>query len=387
MRARSIAKGSRFSAIAYNGRMDNLDEQENEDQTIADLDAARLDAIELRPGMEPLTADEKEAFLRRARAQGRSLTSEEQYALFGPPQETVDRFRRANQESDEQVEEQTAAPLDTRQIDSLAGDFFASEGVETTAPPLIRGIVLDFDETLAVLTTPQEELLARGAREALAYMRSAGMELPDEIAEHLLEARRFAEEKSEDEGDEHLADDALSFLLQFYGFPASRMDPVVLHRAVDIFYAYEMTGWALRPSAKATLKALRESGYRLALMTHYNADRVFQRTVDYLGIRQWFDICISSGAVEYRKPDTRFFQIALDKWGALPYEVVVVGDSLKHDIAGAIETGCLAIHFASDDLRSQTLHDNAEAATTVHPDATITELAALPALVNQWAKA
>ena len=135
------------------------------------------------------------------------------------------------------------------------------------------------------------------------------------------------------------------------------------------------------------LSALRAKGYRLALMTHYNADRVFKRTVDYLGIRQWFDICISSGAVEYRKPDTRFFQIALDKWGALPYEVVVVGDSLKHDIAGANETGSLAVHFVSDDLRSQTLHDNADLAATIHPDATIASLAELPALINEWASA
>lgn len=360
---------------------------ENDPSEIDDAEAARLDAIELRPGMEPLTAEEKEAFLRRARAQGRSLTSEEQYALFGPPQETVERFRSANEAAEKDVDEQTPAPLDAQQIVALAGGFFAEDGIDAPAPPLVRGIILDFDETLAVLTAPQQELLARGAQDALAYMRSTGMDLPDEIAEHLLEARRFAEEKSEDEGDEHLADDALSFLLQFFGFPASRMDPAVLHRAVDLFYAYEMTAWALRPDAKATLKALRAQGYRLALMTHYNADRVFQRTVDYLGIRHWFDLCITSGAVEYRKPDTRFFQIALDKWGALPYEVVVVGDSLKHDIAGAIETGCLAVHFAGDGLRSQTQHDNAELADAVRPDATIVQLAELPALVNEWAKA
>ena len=290
----------------------------NEIENVEDAEGARLDAIELRPGMEPLTADEKEAFLRRARAQGRSLTSEEQYALFGPPQETVDRFRNVNAEADEQVADQEAAYLDAAQVAALSAGFFADQGIEAGGAPLIRGVIIDFDETLAVLKEPQEVLLARGAAEALAYMRSTGMELPDEIETHLLEARRFAEEKSEDEGDEHLADDALSFLLQFYGFPASRMEPEVLQRAVEIFYAYEMTGWALRPDARAMLMALHGRGFRLALMTHYNADRVFQRTIDYLGIRNWFDLCISSGAVEYRKPDTRFFQIALDKWARCP---------------------------------------------------------------------
>lgn len=347
----------------------------------------RLDAVELRPGMEALTAEEKEEFLRRARAEGRSLTSAEQYAIFGPAEEVVDRFRSANQNAEvADVPEQVAAILDAAAIDSLQRDFFDGGKTQVVAPPLIRGIIIDFDETLAVLAQPQEELLRRGADEALAYMRSTGMDLPDEIGEHLLEARRFAEEKSEDEGDEHLADDALSFLLQFFGFPASRMDPDVLHRAVDIFYAYEMTAWQLRPDAKAMLLALRSRGYRLALMTHYNADRVFQRTIDYLGIRPWFDLCISSGAVEYRKPDTRFFQIALDKWDALPYEVVVVGDSLKHDIAGAIETGCLAVLYSGEGVRSQVLHDNAEIADTIQPDATIATLAELPALINEWAK-
>ena len=51
----------------------------------------RLDAVELRPGMEPLTPEEKERFLARVRAQGRSLTSEEQYAIFGPPPEPAEK--------------------------------------------------------------------------------------------------------------------------------------------------------------------------------------------------------------------------------------------------------------------------------------------------------
>ena len=72
--------------------------------------------------------------------------------------------------------------------------------------------------------------------------------------------------------------------------------------------------------------------------------------------------------------------------GALPYEVVVVGDSLKHDIAGAIEIGCLGVLYAGEGLRSQTVHDNSEIADDIHPDATITTLAELPALVNEWAK-
>ena len=101
----------------------------------------------------------------------------------------------------------------------------------------------------------RETLLARGAQAAEAYMRSTGMDLPPDFATNIVEARRFAEEKSAEEKEEHLADDALSFLLQFYGYPTPRMDPQVLKQAVDLFYAPEMTAWRLAAGARQALIA------------------------------------------------------------------------------------------------------------------------------------
>ena len=81
-------------------------------------------------------------------------------------------------------------------------------------------------------------------------------DLPDEFPHHLVEARRFAETKSDDEQEEHTADDALSFLLQFSNYPASRMNEEVLRRAVDLFYAPEMTAWEPMPGAIDLLQRL-----------------------------------------------------------------------------------------------------------------------------------
>ncbi len=333
------------------------------------------------PNIEPLTPEEKEAFLSRARAEGRALTSEEQYAIFGPAPAQVEEFRAA-----EVVDEMEAARLDAAQVQALARDFFPELGGDTPgAPRLVQGIIFDLQDTLATLSRPLDELLAQGAADAVAYMRSTGMELPAEFAANIIEARRFAEEKSEEEHEEHLADDALSFLLQFFGFPASRMDPVVLRRAVDIFYAPEMTAWRLRPGARDLLAALHAEGYKVGIMVNYNADRVFQRAIDYLGIRQWLNLCITSAAVEYRKPDPKFFELALEQWGALAYEVVVVGDSRKEEIAGAIETGCLSVLLEAEDVSAQVAHDNAQLAASVQPDATIRTLDELPALIDAWA--
>jgi putative hydrolase of the HAD superfamily len=334
---------------------------------------------------EPLTPEEKERFLARLRAEGRALTSEEQYAIFGPPPEAPPP---APVYAAEPME---AAPLDETQQQQLASNFFPELG-EGAKPPLrlVQGIIFDFDDTLAHLAQPLAELMAAGAAAAEAYMRGAGMELPPDFAPNIVEARRFAEEKSLEEREEHLADDALSFLLQFYGYPASRMDPDVLKRAVDIFYAPEMTAWRLAPNVKQALQALVADGFKLALLANYNCDRVFQRTVDYLGLRPYFDVCLCSAAVEYRKPDANFFQIVLDRWDALPYEVVVVGDSLVDDIGGGLELGGLTVWVdgpggPAGPASTQVAHQNQAYAGQIAPDAVIRDLAGLPAIVAQWA--
>jgi putative hydrolase of the HAD superfamily len=344
-------------------------------------DETRDDEEELRPGMEPLTAEEKEAFLARARARGRSLTSAEQYAIFGPPPEPS-----AAPKAEIQVAEMQPAHLDRQALAELQKNFFPELGDHAPLPDfsLLRGIIFDFDYTLAELTRPHAELLEEGAKAAVAYMRSTGMELPDDFWNNIIEARRFAEEKSQEEAEEHIADDAMSFLLQFFGYPASQMDTQVLQRAVDVFYAPEMTAWRLRPGVKELLKTLHAAGYKLAIITNYNADRVFQRTIDYLGIRPYLDICLSSASVEYRKPDTKIFTIALERWDALPYEVVVVGDSLADDIAGGIELGALTVLIEQSTM-PQIAFSNEQLASQVHPDARITDLTELPQWLHQWA--
>ena len=334
-----------------------------------------------QPSLEPLTPDEKERFLARVRGEGRMLTDAERAQIFEPAQAA-----RPAPATVIDVAPMPAADLDDEQLARLEQNFFGDLATHVAAPRLVQGVIFDLDHTLATLARPLDELLLAGAQAAEAYMRGTGMELPEDFATNIVEARRFAEEKSAEEKEEHLADDALSFLLQFFGYPASRMDPEVLKRAVDIFYAQEMTAWRLRPGAIALLETLHSQGYRLALLANYNCDRVFQRTVDYLGIRPFFDLCLCSASVEYRKPDARYFQIVLDRWDALPYEIVVVGDSLVHDIQGGVELGAQTI-WVNIDSSAQVTHDNDAVAGQVHPDATVNDLAAVVAWVASWAKA
>lgn len=124
----------------------------------------------------------------------------------------------------------------------------------------------------------------------------------------------------------------------------------------------------------------------MAILANYNCDRVFQRAIDFLGIRPYLDLCLTSAAVEYRKPDPQLFHLVLSRWEALPYEIVVVGDDLRRDIQGGIEVGTLTVQttFATD---AQVRFDNEALAATVMADAVIEELAQLPALIHAWSEA
>ena len=329
-----------------------------------------------------MTPGEKDAFLSRVRGEGRALTSEEQYAIFGPPSEEESQTTIALE-----VEAMEPAVLEQAELEQLEQDFFPELGDQRApTPKMIQGIIFDFDDTLAHLTRPRDEVLAEGAHQAEAFMRASGMnDLPDDIAENIVKARIFAEEKSEEEKEEHIADDAMSFLLQFVGYPASKMDPTILRKAVEIFYAPEMMAWKLNPGVLEALKNLHTAGYKLAIIANYNCDRIFQRTIDYLGIRPYLDMSISSASVEYRKPDAKIFEIVLERWDALPYEVVVVGDSLTHDIQGGIELGAQTV-LVTTATTPQVIFDNAQIIEQIAPDEWIDSLSPLPAVIDAWAE-
>jgi HAD superfamily hydrolase (TIGR01509 family) len=334
------------------------------------------------PAPEPLTPEEKDALLSRVRAEGRAMTLDEINTIFEPSIDTP----AVTEPEDEVITEMAPASLAPEQIALLEQDFFSNVESDDSFPSqrLVTGVIFDFDYTLAVPTRPIDAIMEEGAKNAEAYMRSTGMEFAEDFYTNIIEARRFALKKSEDEQEEHIADDAMSFLLQFFGYPASKMDPEVLKRAVDVFYAPEMTAWQLRPGVRKMLERLHSSGIKLALLANYPCDRVFQRVVDYLEIRQYFDVCLCSASVEYRKPDESFFNVVLDRWDALPYEIVVVGDSLTHDVQGGLNLGALTVQLDRE-TSAQDAHDNKRAARKIAADEVIDDLSDLPTLIEKWA--
>lgn len=92
-----------------------------------------------------------------------------------------------------------------------------------------------------------------------------------------------------------------------------------------------------------TLAALREAGYRLAVIS--NADGRAQQIMIDLGLIRHLEIVIDSEVVGVAKPHRAIFDLALEQLDLRPEEAIYVGDLFYIDVWGANQAGLGAIHL------------------------------------------
>lgn len=128
-------------------------------------------------------------------------------------------------------------------------------------------------------------------------------------------------------------------------------------------------GRQLYPDTVTTLAWAREAGYKLGLVTN----RWFGRTLldgelAACALGRVFDAVLVSCDVGWLKPHPEIFYAALSALGVEADQTVMVGDSLRADIAGAKMLGMRAV-WKRNGRRHQQTPD-----TTIRPDAMIDDL-------------
>jgi len=102
-------------------------------------------------------------------------------------------------------------------------------------------------------------------------------------------------------------------------------------------------GKAPFPGARDTLLRLRERGFLLATVTNraFGGER-FRADLRDAGLDIGWDAEAVSVEVGFLKPHPAIFRFALDRLSARPSEVLMVGNSLAEDVAGAQALGIAA---------------------------------------------
>lgn len=111
------------------------------------------------------------------------------------------------------------------------------------------------------------------------------------------------------------------------------------------WYTHSPKCMQLRPGTEQTLAELRQSRYRLGIVSNGKA-AVQNATIDALGIREYFNTIIISETAGVRKPDPRIFHMALSLLRARPESAMFVGDHPRTDVQGARGAGLQAVWFA-----------------------------------------
>ena len=144
-------------------------------------------------------------------------------------------------------------------------------------------------------------------------------------------------------------------------------DPELVAALTERYFHHRHGEVQLFDDVMPMIAALRP-GLRLGLVTNGNTDP------ELSGLPGHFAFVLQADAVGVVKPDPAMFQLTIDRAGCAPSAIVHVGDSLQNDVAPAAAMGLRTvwINRARRPLP----------ADSVAPDATITSLLELPALLG-----
>jgi putative hydrolase of the HAD superfamily len=130
----------------------------------------------------------------------------------------------------------------------------------------------------------------------------------------------------------------MSLVFDLLGVPEDGTRERIAARLAPVFP--QLWG-SMMPGLEETLRALRDGGYRLGVVS--NSDGSVARGFEESGLAAWFDAVVDSGVEGVEKPDPEIFRIALERVGAGPEEAVHVGDMPSVDVAGALAAGVTPI--------------------------------------------
>jgi phosphoglycolate phosphatase len=122
-------------------------------------------------------------------------------------------------------------------------------------------------------------------------------------------------------------------------------DPAVIENALDIFLSYNASHIAektrLYPGVRETLTSLRNSGFRLAVISNKNSALCHQ-VIATLEVTNFFDAVMGADTMAFRKPSPEPIIKMLQDFALSPLNAVIVGDSIN-DVAAGKAAGVMTV--------------------------------------------
>lgn len=155
--------------------------------------------------------------------------------------------------------------------------------------------------------------------------------------EEYYELYKVVNREAPDGSYEEISNEAYRRLLEKAGIP----DAALALRVGEEYREARLASLRLYPETLTVIENLAER-YRLGIIS--NGPGEIQRAkLERFGLKGFFDSVVISGEVGVEKPDTAIFRLALERSGAQAAQSAHVGDSLEHDVKGAVRAGLLSL--------------------------------------------
>lgn len=210
---------------------------------------------------------------------------------------------------------------------------------------MIRAIGFDLDNTLfdhRKAATRALELLTDEKGWAYANEKSIGSEW------HRLEDLYFAQYVA---GTMTLMEHRRARMRNFLTSTEVLVNDVDLDVLWNDYLRHYSNSWVAYPEVISVLDSLKESGYKLAVLT--NGQQAQQEAkLAAMGLEDHFEVVLAIGTVDALKPDRRAFEHLCRVLECDAEEVLFVGDDLDYDVHASINAGLRAVWLNRDGLKA-----------------------------------
>ena len=124
---------------------------------------------------------------------------------------------------------------------------------------------------------------------------------------------------------------------------------------IEMYYGCweEMLGGAMQDTVSILKKLIAHPDYNIFALTNWSAE-TFPIALERFDFLHWFEDIVVSGAEKTRKPFKEIYEIALNRFKAIPDNTLFIDDNLRN-IDAAKQLGIHGIHFKGSQQLTEAL--------------------------------
>lgn len=205
---------------------------------------------------------------------------------------------------------------------------------------MIKAVWFDIGGTVHVqdATLENDVVYAEMLYRFLTEQGIATTATPGELLEHVDIGAKNYKAFSEQELVELPGDEIWrNFMLKDFNVPPEK----ICGLGEELSYLYDRRRKVITPreGLEATLRALRDGGFRLGVISNIMSRSFVPRILKEHGVSQYFEFLVTSSEYRVRKPRRDLFDAAVGLMGIKAGEAAYVGDTISRDVRGTRASG------------------------------------------------